>query len=389
MGDNNPQKGRRYLRAAGVSAWVLSGAPAVSMILGGIRVGPPMRLAPRDLFLWAGAWLIFILSFWLSSGGVGEQRHQDRNRVLLLVETAAALFMFHLVCTGLETTLLAVVAAQLGVYFRLRAGLLWLFAQTVALFWLRAEHSGTYASWAWISCSLPFEALALFASYFAASEFHARRDLTRVNAELHATRELLAESRRMAERARISREMHDLLGHHLTALSLNLEVARHQANGELRSQLEKCQNLAKKLLDDLREVVGALRNEGSVGLLRILRPLTAEIPRPHIHLNLPDDLRIQDPERAQALIRCIQEIITNAVKHARAENLWIEIVTRDHTLEVQARDDGRGAERIQEGRGLGGMRERLEELGGSLNVQTLPKCGFRLTAMMPLSGARS
>jgi hypothetical protein len=168
MSDSTPQKGRRYLRAAGVSAWVLSGAPAVSMILGGIRVGPPMRLAPRDLFLWAGAWLIFILSFWLSSGGVGEERHQDRNRWLLLVETAAALFMFHLVCTGLETTLLAVVAAQLGVYFRLRAGLVWLFAQTVALFWLRAEHSGTYASWAWISCSLPFEALALFASYFAA-----------------------------------------------------------------------------------------------------------------------------------------------------------------------------------------------------------------------------
>lgn len=386
---NTPQKGRRYLRAAGISAWVLSGAPALWVILGGAKMRRPLTLPLSDFLLWAGAWVIFILSFWLSSGGVGEERHHYRNRVLLLVETAAALFMFHLVCTGLETTLLAVVAAQLGVYFRLRAGLLWLLAQTLALFWLRAQHSGVYASWTWICFSLPFEALALFASYFAANEFHARRDLTRVNAELHATHELLAESRRMAERDRISREMHDLLGHHLTALSLNLEVARHQAAGEPRNRIEKCQELAKTLLDDLREVVGALRNEDSVDLPRILRPLTANIPRPQIHLNVPDDLKIQDPERAHALIRCIQEIITNAVKHAHAENLWIEILTRDHTLEVQARDDGRGAERIQEGQGLGGMRERLEELGGSLEVETRPKRGFRLTAVMPLPGARS
>ncbi len=385
---NTSEKGRRYLRAAGVSAWVLSGTPALWMILRGSVAGQRVTLPHSAFLLWAGAWVIFILSFWLSSGGFGEERHYYRNRILLLVETAAALFMFHLVCTGLETTLLAVVAAQLGVYFMLPAGLLWLVAQTAALFWLRAQHSGADASWAWICFSLPFEALALFTSYFAASESEARRDLTRVNAELHATRELLAESRRMAERARISREMHDLLGHHLTALSLNLEVARHQADGQPRSQIEKCQDLAKKLLDDLREVVGKLRNEDSVDLPRILRPLTADIPRPHIHLNVPDNLKIQDPERAHALIRCIQEIITNAVKHAHAENLWIEIVNRDHTLEVQARDDGRGAERIQEGQGLGGMRERLEELGGRLDVQTWPKRGFRLTAVMPLPGAR-
>jgi signal transduction histidine kinase len=384
-----PQKGRCYLRAAGVSAWVLAGAPALWRILRGNVTSQPVTLTGSAFLLWAGAWLIFILSFWLSSGGVGDERHHYRNRVLLLAETAAALFMFHLVCTGLETTLLAVVAAQLGVYFRLSAGLLWLVAQTAALFWLRAQPSGGYASWAWIWCSLPFEGLALFTSYFAASEFEARCDLSRANAELHATRELLAESRRMAERARISREMHDLLGHHLTALSLNLEIARHHADGDPRSRIEKCQDLAKRLLDDLREVVGALRNEDSVDLPRILRPLTADIPRPQIHLNVPDNLKIQDPERAHALIRCIQEIITNAVKHARAENLWIEIVTGDHTLEVQARDDGQGADRIQEGQGLAGMRQRLEELGGRLDVQTWPKRGFRLTAVMPLPGVRS
>ena len=90
---NTPEKGRRYLRAAGVSAWVLSGTPALWMILRGSVAGQRVTLPHSAFLLWAGAWVIFILSFWLSSGGVGDEGHYYRNRILLLVETAAALFM--------------------------------------------------------------------------------------------------------------------------------------------------------------------------------------------------------------------------------------------------------------------------------------------------------
>jgi len=383
-----PHSGWRYLRAAGVSAWVLSGTPALWTNLRGLKILGVSALPRNDFLLWAAAWLIFIISFWVSSGGVGKEQRQNRNRVLLLVQTAAALFMFRLVCTGLETTLLAVVAAELGVYFSLPVGLLWLLAQALALFGLRAQHAGAPASWAWLGFSIPFEALAFFTSYFAASEFQARRDLTRSNAELHATRELLAESRRIAERARISREMHDLLGHHLTALSLNLEVARHQTDGEPHVRIEQCQRLTRRLLEDLREIVGAVKNKDSVDLVRILHPLTADIPRPQVHLVLPDALKINDPERARTLVRCVQEIVTNAVKHARAENLWIEMAIRDGILELRARDDGRGAGQVHEGQGLTGMRERLQECGGRLEVHAEPRRGFHLTAVMPLPGAQ-
>ena len=174
-----PHSGWRYLRAAGVSAWVLSGTPALWTNLRGLKILGVSALPRNDFLLWAAAWLIFIISFWVSSGGVGKEQRQNRNRILLLVQTAAALFMFRLVCTGLETTLLAVVAAELGVYFSLPVGLLWLLAQALALFGLRAQHAGAPASWAWLGFSIPFEALAFFTSYFAASEFQARRDLTR------------------------------------------------------------------------------------------------------------------------------------------------------------------------------------------------------------------
>src|SRR6516162_9263108 len=67
---------------------------------------------------------------------------------------------------------------------------------------------------------------------------------------------------------------------------------------------------------------------------------------------------------------------------------WIEIATRGRILEVRARDDGRGADQVHEGQGLTGMRERLQECGGRLEVHTEPRRGFHLTAVMPLPGAQ-
>ena len=288
---------------------------------------------------------------------------KHRNRTLLVVQALAALFMFHFVCSGLETTLLAVVAAQLGVYVRLPIGLLWLGLQTTVLGLLGLQHGDGLASLGWVVLTLPFQALAFFTSYFAASEQQARLSLMRTNAELRATQELLAESGRVAERARISGEMHDLLGHHLTALSLNLEVARHRSDGEAQNQIEKCQSLTKKLLGDVREVVRSLRGDECVDLARVLGPLTTDIPRPKIHLSVPKDVKIYDPERAHALVRCVQEIVTNSVKHAGADNLWIEFVKMDGKLHVRARDDGRGAASVKEGQGLRGMRERPRATG--------------------------
>lgn len=381
-------RGRRFLRAAGISAWVFSGIPAVLMVLGLARwEGQTLKLAPDDFAVWAGAWLVFIASFWLTSGGMGEEHPKRRNRILLVVQAVAALLMFDIVCTGLETTLLAVVAAQLGVYVRLPVGLLWLGLQTIGLGWLGLQHWNALASLGWVTLTLPFQVLSFFTSYFAASEQQARLSLMRTNAELRATQELLAESSRVAERSRISSEMHDLLGHHLTALSINLEVALHHAGDEARNQIEKCQSLTKKLLGDVREVVRSLRGEESVDLARVLGPLTADIPHPRIHLTMPKDVKIYNPDRAHALVRCVQEIVTNAVKHAGADNLWVEFVKTNDELEVRAWDDGRGVVTVKEGHGLRGMRERLEKLGGHLEIEATPRRGFRLNAFIPLAGA--
>ena len=113
--------------------------------------------------------------------------------------------------------------------------------------------------------------------------------------------------------------------------------------------------------------------------------LRGEIPRPRIHLKLPDGLAVEDPELAHLLLRCCQEIVTNAAKHAEAANLWLEIAEADGVIGVRARDDGRGAASPAAGRGLTGMRERLERAGGRLEVVTRPGEGFSLAASVPVA----
>ena len=184
---------------------------------------------------------------------------------------------------------------------------------------------------------------------------------------------------------RISRELHDLVGHHLTALSLNLEVASHLVSGQAHEHVRQAQSVARLLLTDVREVVSQLREDDSIDLTAALEALTEGVPGLNIHLELPPRFTVDDPRRAQLLLRCAQEIITNAVRHANARNLWLKFErTEDRRLTIHARDDGRGAVRLDPGNGLTGMRERLAQFGGQLDIVTSRDQGFSLDAWLPL-----
>jgi signal transduction histidine kinase len=232
-----------------------------------------------------------------------------------------------------------------------------------------------------------FLGISLFAfmTGIVALRQHAARDeLRKVNSELRATQALLADNTRIAERVRIARELHDLVGHHLTALTLNLEVATHLVEGKALEHVQQARSLAKLLLADVREVVSEMRLDDKVDLAVALRTLVSGTPEPSIHMDLPSELALTDPLRAQVLLRCAQEMITNSVRHAQADNLWISLMLDEHGLVLTARDDGRGVDEVAAGNGLNGMRERLHQLGGELKVETSPGAGFVLRAWMPL-----
>jgi len=230
--------------------------------------------------------------------------------------------------------------------------------------------------------------LAFVTALVTKQQVEAREEQRRLNSELRATRTLLAESSRLGERMRISRELHDLIGHHLTALSLNLEVASHLVQGQAQDHVRQAQSVAKLLLGDVREVVSQLRDEDSIDLTQALQSLTEGVPGLAIHLELPPRFSVDDPKRAQVLLRCAQEIITNTVRHAGARNLWLRFERNgDRQMAIHARDDGHGASQLKQGNGLSGMRERLAQYGGRLDIVTAKDQGFALDAWLPLEGA--
>jgi signal transduction histidine kinase len=300
--------------------------------------------------------------------------------------TACALGVSMMAETALGGILLLIVAGLLPWMMPPVPAMSWLVGQTVLLVAVLSNIPDIAFRFAALTGGM-FLGISLFAfmSGVVALRQHAARDeLRKVNSELRATQALLAENTRIAERVRIARELHDLVGHHLTALTLNLEVATHLVEGKALEHVQQAHSLAKLLLVDVREVVSDIRDDDKVELASALRTLVEGVPEPHIHLDLPRELSMTDPLRAQVLLRCAQEMITNSVRHARAKNLWISLVPDENGVAMIARDDGRGVDAVEAGNGLIGMKERLKQLDGELKIESSPGAGFVLHAWVPM-----
>ncbi|MEO0973246.1 MAG: sensor histidine kinase [Pseudomonadota bacterium] len=264
----------------------------------------------------------------------------------------------------------------------------WLaFGALIALWWLIGEvrwHDDST-----LRNVLLFGTFHLFALISARETLAARRAreaADKANRELRSTRELLAESSRAGERARIARDLHDLLGHHLTALSINLQVAVRTAEGEQRSRLEECHALARLLLSDVRDTVGALRSEVGLDLTQALQALTEHTPGLTVHLDIDTSFAVDDVATASAVLRCVQEALTNTLRHANARKCWVSLRREGEQIHLQVRDDGRVDDPLLPGNGLKGMAERASHLAGSL---TFARHGdsLQLDLRLPLIGA--
>jgi signal transduction histidine kinase len=99
---------------------------------------------------------------------------------------------------------------------------------------------------------------------------------------------------------------------------------------------------------------------------------------------MPGQLHITDAARAHAVLRCVQEVTTNTLKHSDARNLWIALRVEEGAIEIDVHDDGQSAANAQSGTGISSMRRRLEELGGGLTVSSDPQAGFGLRAWLPV-----
>ena len=379
----------QLLRYAGLFTWAVVGIPLVlnSWYFPVGEADELLATAP-DILGSTIAYFVFGAAYWLVTRDLGMRRPRRFDIALLAVLTISAIAFSKLTGTGLGCILLMLVSGVIPWLMPLGAGVAWLILQHVPLVPV-FEGLGFTPVLAVLQAVMyvGYSSFTFITGLVAKQQALAREEQRRLNAELRATRALLAESSRMSERLRISRELHDLLGHHLTALSLNLEVAGHLAEGKALEHVRQSHTLAKLLLTDVREVVSEMREERGIDLTSALRVLVEGVPALQVQLELPERLQIEDPERAQVLLRCAQEIITNTVRHAGASRLSLHMTQDESGVHLAARDNGRGCQKAVPGNGLRGMRERLSVYGGRVDIITAPGQGFALDVRIPLEAA--
>jgi signal transduction histidine kinase len=346
----------------GVSRWVASGQDGVHT--------------------WVVPWVAYGACFLVAS--LHHRLPAGVPLAALTGQTVAAAFLSARGLPGFEGLLLSIVVAQVPTVLPLRTSIVWAALQLPLLVLLlrdkilreELESVGAYST---------FSIFSLLLYRMHHRELLGRRALAAAHAEIVAMRSLLVERTREGERLRISRELHDSLGHQLTALRIQLELATKLAEGASAEPLQRAQAVSQVALDGLRGAVGELRRSETIDVAAAFRRLATTVPVPSIHVAAGATAltKIHDRVLAHALIRCAEEAVTNAVKHADARHVWIEATVDAARAVLSVRDDGRGRSRVVEGHGLTGMRERVTELGGELEVRTSAGRGFEVRVRLP------
>lgn len=301
----------------------------------------------------------------------------------LLLQAGAALVAIAYSGSGAAAVLLVIFAAQLAGCVPMAVTVATLVAANVAVYFI-------YAS-TWVggrplfgtALYAGFQAFAVLTMRLAYDAQQARDALERSNAELVATRSLLDEGARAGERLRMSRELHDVAGHGLTALKLNLELADRTPEPERGRRIRLAIELAEQLLSDLRGVVSQLRRHDGIDVGVALHALAARMPGLAVELEVDPGLRLPTVEQGEAVVRCVQEALTNAARHAHAKRVVVRVARDGERVRLTVADDGRGSAALAPGNGISGMRERIAALGGEVEFTTAPGRGFVVAASLP------
>lgn len=203
---------------------------------------------------------------------------------------------------------------------------------------------------------------------------------SRADARLRMAHEEIEQLAKTAERERIARDMHDVLGHSLSLIVLKSELARRLlASQPTRAALEiaEIETTARQALGEVRKTLTGYRSEGFASELTRAAQI---LETAGVRLNGPVQAPYLTPRHEATLSLVLREAVTNIVRHAGASECSIEVSTAKDSTRLVIADDGRGDIR-QEGNGLRGMRERVRELGGSLSLES--HRGTRLRIELP------
>ena len=227
------------------------------------------------------------------------------------------------------------------------------------------------------------DSVLLYCVIFGFSNF-AFAQQARTNSLLERANSEIKRLSQEAERERIARDLHDLLGHTLTVITMKLDLARRLLSHDsdrARNEIVEAEQTARNALAEVREAVSGYRAEG----------LAAEISRARRSL-LSADVKLTttlapvhlSSSQVNVLCLALREAITNIVRHAHATVCHVALLEQDRTIHFTIEDNGLGGQ-IREGNGLRGMRERLQSMAGAVKLTTSANRGTSLEITLPLA----
>lgn len=195
----------------------------------------------------------------------------------------------------------------------------------------------------------------------------------------------------LRERTRVSRELHDSIGHALSALHIQLKAIKtlmKKAPEQAEQMLEMNIAYTHKTLEDVRETVRQLRPrefEGMEGIFTIEEMVNTykKMTGVDIRFILSKEKGVMSSDQSHHLYRIIQEALSNAVRHGKAKHIQISIQFHKKDLYVYIKDDGMGCKEYQPSFGMKGIQERIDTLHGSLRVETQEGKGFEIIMTIP------
>lgn len=204
-------------------------------------------------------------------------------------------------------------------------------------------------------------------------------------AEAERTKEAEARARATDERLRIARELHDILGHHLSLINVQAGAALHRRDPEqAEAALGAIKDASKNALQELRATLGMLRQTGGPSLQRVAELAeSAAAAGLTVRTEVDGVARELPPAVEHAAFRVVQEALTNVSKHAGAKTVTVRLGYGADELSVQIDDDGHGGA-APAGNGIRGMAERAQALGGDVTAAPREGGGYRVRARLPV-----
>lgn len=316
----------------------------------------------------ATGFCVFMLGFHCATREQPYQREPLTRIAWMALQYSAILVIFLLVPYNFAAILMVLWAAQLPYFMPLNRAIA--ASPLVVLPHFLVYQFYWQDSYAWLSSAL-FWTFTIFSIVMMGTQLReawARQREQAVNRELRATQALLAEASKQSERTRIARNIHDLLGHHLTALTINLQVAERLSSGEPQELIAKSRSISQLLLADVRQAVAELRDNADIDIAEALAALAVDIPGKDIQIDCQQTLNIQSVDIADAIIFSVQEALTNFLKHSTGDTFVARIQSDPSQLTVTIKDNGYINRQLQYGNGLTGLQERVAAAGGTVTI---------------------